>query len=380
MPFVPLSPYHLRYYRIAQFILYSTTFLLLFLLILRSLFPTSIDSFDFQNPTSTKYSLFPPQNEKREVVSNGKLPQDTALLFDLGASSEDESATLKVLVEKNAPLPENLTFTLRHGYKASWLPQGNTLTDFPAEELYLADGVYYRLQDNKLTRFISRDAFLSRYPEEFAKPLTSEELKNFSITEDVLGFRPGLLTAYGDGVFIIMNEHEMRPVGSVRIFQDLGYLFEDVQTVNAEELGIYERGKIFLSGDQHPDGTLFQDVDSSRYYLIQDAHFHEVTAGRYLDFLLTKTHPVRFSVQSNQETLQCRGIKNTFSYGLHCTTPLDAISTNLGNVYEIRLENKSPSTDLRFFEARFKTAKNSTNLNYIISQIKDTLLSRFGLN
>lgn len=380
MPLVSLSPQHLRYYRVAQLVLYSSTLALLFFLVIRSLFPTSIDSFDFENPTSTKYSLLPPQNENRELVSNGQFPKNSSLIFDLGASTQDESAAFDLLVEQKSPLPKSLTITLRHGYKASWLPQGDTLLDFPAEDLYVSDGVYYFLRDNKLTRFVSRDAFLSRYPEDFAKPLSGEELKNFSLSEEVLGFRPGLLTAYGEGVFIIMNDKEMRPVGSARIFQDLGYRFEDVQKVNAEELGIYKRGKIFLSGDRHPDGTLFQDADSSRYYLVQNEQFHEILPGRYLDFLLTKTHPVLFSAQSNQATVTCEGTPNTFSHGLHCATPLDTISSNPGNVYEIRLTNTDTSTDLRFFEARFKTARNKANFDFIVSQLKDILFTRFGLN
>ncbi len=380
MPFVPLAKEHLRYYRIAQVILYTVTFFLLFFLILRSLFPTTIDTFDFENPTSSKHTLLPPQNEKREVAYNGQLAENASLIFNVGASAEDASVSLKTLVEKKSPLSNNLSFTLRHGYRASWLPTGEAVSDFPAVDLYVSDGIYYMLRDGKLIRFVSRDAYLSRYPEEFAKVLTSEEQKSFSEGEGVIGFRPGLLAAYGDGVFIIMNETDMRPVGSARIFQEIGYRFEDVQNLNAEELGIYKRGKIFLSGDRHPDGTVFQDTVTSRYFIVGDGQFHELLPGRYLDFLLNKARPVLFSSETRDRTVSCNATPNLLTHGLHCTLPLASISGTIGSDYEIRLTNKGASMDLRSFEAHFKTARNKANLVFIISQIKDLFLSRFGAN
>ena len=380
MPFVPLVKEQLRYYRIAQVILYTVTFTLLFFLILRSLFPTTIDTFDFENPTSSKHTLLPPQNEKREVAYNGQLAEHASLIFNIGASAEDASVSLKTLVEKKSPLSNKLSFIVRHGYRASWLPVGQAISDFPAVDLYVSDGIYYMLRDGKLMRFVSRDAFLSRYPEEFAKVLTSEEQKNFSEGDGVIGFRPGLLAAYGDGVFIIMNETEMRPVGSARIFQEIGYDFQDVQNLNAEELGIYKRGKIFLSGDRHSDGTVFQDTLTSRYFLVEEGQFHELLPGRYLDFLLSKARPILFSSVTRDQTVRCDATPNLFTHGLHCTLSLANISSTIGSDYEIRLTNEGDSMDLQSFEARFKTAKNKANLIFIISQVKDLFLSRFGAN
>lgn len=380
MPFVSLTKEQLRYYRIAQLILYVTTFFLLFFLILRSLFPTTIDTFNFEDPTSSKYTLFPPQNEKREVVYNGRLDENTSLIFNVGASAEDAEATLTALVEKKSLLPDKLSFTLRHGYRASWLPTGDIISDFPAVDLYVSDGTYYMLREGKLIPFVSRDAFLSRYPEEFAKTLNPEQRSTLPVGEGVIGFRPGLLAAYGDGVFIIMNETEMRPVGSARIFQEIGYRFEDVQNINAEELGIYKRGKIFLSGDRHPDGTVFQDSVTSKYFLVSDGQFHELVPGRYLDFLLSKARPVTFSSETREKKVSCDAKKNLLTYGVHCTVPLASINSTIGSDYEIRLDNHHTVSDLRFFEARFKTAKNKANLVFIASQVKDLFLSRFGNN
>jgi hypothetical protein len=172
----------------------------------------------------------------------------------------------------------------------------------------------------------------------------------------------------------------MRPVGSARIFQDIGYSFEDVQNLNAEELGIYKRGKIFLSGDRHPDGTVFRDTVTAQYFLIENGQFHPLLPGRYLDFLLTQARPIPFSSVDRDKTVSCDATPNLFTHGLHCTLPLALMSGTIGSDYEIRLTNQGSPMDLNFFEARFKTAQNKSNLLFIVSQVKDLFLSRFGAN
>ncbi len=380
MPFVQIEKQHLRLYRILQGTLYFSTALLLVFLILRSLFPITLDSFNFENPSAKDNSLIPSQHSL-DTENIRSLKKNQSIIFNLGASAEDTKATFHLLIDKKSPLPKDLHFQIRHGYEASWLPEGAPLSDFPAIDFYVADGVYYqRIDEHTLERFVSKAAFLSRYPEEFAQPRKNEEIASYSLSEKVIGFRPGVLTAYGEGVFIIMNDTEMRPVGSARIFQDLGFRFEDVQKISAEELGMYDRGKIFLSGDRHPDGTLFKDADTSRYFLIDQEQLHEVLPGRYLDFLLSKTRPVLYSTQTSLETASCQTTPDIFTHGVHCTMAVDAVSATIGSNYEIKLTNTGDDTHLRFLEARFTTAKNSTNLHFILAQIKDSFLTRFGLN
>ncbi len=382
MPFVQLEKKHLHLYQLSQGVLYLSTFALVFFLVLRSLFPVTLDIFDFDNPSSRDNSLIPHENPANiSITTTGKMPSKESIVFNLGASAEDSQAHFNLLINKKSPLPKDIALTIRHGYQAAWLPKGEPIKDFPARDFYTLDGVYYqRTSERTLDRFVSETAFLSRYPKEFAKPLTHEEFATYNLSENVIGFRPGVLTAYGEGVFIIMNDKEMRPVGSARIFQDLGYRFEDVQKISAEELGIYERGKIFLSGDRHPDGTLFQDTDSDQFFLVDQEELHEVLPGRYLDFLLSKTRPVLFSTKESLSAVSCQMIPNTFSYGIHCDMPITTISASTGSNYEIMITNNGGDVHLNKLEARFTTAKNQNNLHFILAQIKDTFLTRFGLN
>ncbi len=378
MPFVAIPEDLLPKYRLAQVGLYSILFLLFSFLIFRSLFPVITHSFDFQNPTSSKHDLLIPKNNANTLVSNGKIPNGDNLIFHDGTSGLYQKAQFTLTVEKKAPLPEALTITLRHGYAATWLPVGDDISAFPQDKVYVADDTYYLLRDNTLSRFVSHEAFLSRYPETYAERVSPEFLKTFTQSDTLVGYRPGLLVEYADGVFLIANETEMRPIGSARIFANIGYRFEDVKKVNAEELGIYKRGKIFLSGDLHPNGTVFLDTDTNTYYIVQGETFHKLLPGAYLDFLLGQAHPITFSQTTNDMTVSCTPEKSTFTHAVHCETDLTHIYDLVGSDYEMNVKNLGVDTDIQYYEARFYTAVNNQNFGFILSQVKENFLARFG--
>lgn len=378
MPFVALPEKLLLRYRIAQVILYVTLFLLFSLLIFRSLFPVITHSFDFENPTSSKHDLLVPKDTHGSFVANGKLPKGESLIFHDGTSGLYQKAVLGLKLEEKEPLPKELEITLRHGYAATWLPEGESIQDFPAEKVYFSEGIYYMLRNNELSRFVSREAFLSRYPESYAEAVSAEFLNTFTKNDTLVGYRPGLLVEYADGVFLIVNETDMRPIGSARIFANIGYRFEDVKKVNAEELGIYKRGKIFLSGDIHPNGTVFLDTDNQTYYMVQDDRFHKLLPGAYLDFLLTQSAPITFSQITNDMTASCTPAKRTFSHSVSCEANLAAISDLVGSDYEMRISNKGEDTEFKYYEAQFYTAINRQNFDFILSQVKENFFARFG--
>jgi hypothetical protein len=366
-------------YRIAQGVLYVTVFLLFCFLIFRSLFPAIIHSFDFKNPTSSKHDLDVPRDSQGSYIAYGKLPQNGDLIFHDGTSGLYREAEFQINIDKDKPVPTPLSLTLRHGYAATWLPAGAPVQNFPEEKLYTSEGNYYRLRDNELTRYVSRDAFLSRYPESRAESVSPEFIKDFKLSEALLGFRPGLLAEYADGVFLIASETEMRPIGSARIFTNVGYRFEDVKKVNAEELGIYTRGKIFLSGDMHPEGTVFLDTDSEKYFIIENGFFSELLPGEYRDFLLSQAVPITFSSSSNAKEVSCNPQKSLLFNRVTCEADLTPIADLVGSDYEMRLHNEGEATDLSNFEVTFLTAVNRQNFNFIITQVKENFLTRFGL-
>ena len=170
----------------------------------------------------------------------------------------------------------------------------------------------------------------------------------------------------------------MLPIGSARIFANIGYRFEDVKKVNAEELGIYKRGKIFLSGDIHPNGTVFLDTDNQTYYIVQDDTFRKLLPGAYLDFLLTQGAPITFSQTTNDMTVSCAPTKSIFGHKVSCEADLTPIYDLVGSDYEMRIGNSGEDTEFTYYEAQFYTAINRQNFNFILSQVKENFLARFG--
>ena len=378
MPFVALPENLILRYRVAQGILYTSLLLLFSFLIFRSLFPIITHSFDFENPTSSKHDLLVPKDTHGSLIANGKLPKGESLIFHDGTSGLYQKAILGLSLEEKESLPESIAITLRHGYAATWLPEGAAVQDFPAEKIYVSEGDYYALRNNELLRFVSREAFLSRYPESYAEAVSPDFLTTFTKNDTLIGYRPGLLVEYADGVFLIVNETDMRPIGSARIFANIGYRFEDVKKVNAEELGIYKRGKIFLSGDIHPNGTVFLDTDNQTYYIVQDGTFRKLLPGAYLNFLLTQGAPITFSQTTNDMTVSCTPTKSTFGHKVSCEADLTPIYDLVGSDYEMRIGNSGEDTEFAYYEAQFYTAINRQNFNFILSQVKENFLARFG--
>lgn len=379
MSFLPLPEENQKSYRRAQGILYLVACILFFVLLLHSIFPTITHRFDFKNPESNKNTLPIPHNSLGEKISSGKIPENETLLFRDGTSGDYEKAHFEIRKNKNSSF-STLTITVRRGFAATWLPFNETpVTTFPEETLYRVEDTFYALRNETLIPFISREAFLSRYKESSATVTDKSLLDQYELSEIFLGFRPGMLVAYADGVFVIEDEAVMRPIGSARIFLNLGFRFEDVKQVNAEELGIYERGPIFLSGDMHPNGTLFQDSDTEKYFLTEDNTFREILPGDYLTFLLEQTSPIRFSKKTNDQTVSCMPEVNILKTSQACSVSLVAFQNIAGSDYELRIDNTATTTTLRSFEVRYVTARNKENFTFLITQLKENFFNRFGI-
>ncbi|OGI22470.1 MAG: hypothetical protein A2808_03140 [Candidatus Moranbacteria bacterium RIFCSPHIGHO2_01_FULL_55_24] len=382
MPFLSetLSPVWSKRYRSLRVLLFIAMFSTVFFLAQKALFPTIPFTFDFKNPGASKNSFLDPRAPDGSSRGNGRLEAEGILIGNAGISGNFSHASISLVPEDKSSDPETLEFSLRRGYRAAWLPEGAPLDGFPKDTLYRIGDRYYSLRDDTLYRFVSEDAFLTRYRKDQALPQDETFLSRYPLSETLLGFRPGLLVSFADGVFIITSETEMRPIGSADIFLALGYRFEDVYPANAEELGIYERGRIFLLGALHPAGTLFQETDSDTFFLIQDGMRHALKDPGYRDFLIAQQTPIRYSQSRLDESVSCRGESVsllTRSFG--CRLPLLSLQDNAGNDYELHIANGSASIDIASLELDFHTDKSTGNMLFLLSQMKQRFLTRFGI-
>lgn len=344
---------------------------------LRALFPVITQQFDFRSPGSSKNTILHPRAPDATPRENGKIEAGSRMIADTTVVGDFSLLSVRANLEKKSAFPETLDFSVRRSYQSFLYPTGAPVTDFPTETAYRLDDTYYALRDGVLHPFVSQAAYLSHLPEGRAVPADQSLLSLYPISEQWLGFRVGSLLGNATGVFIVVSETEVRPVGSAEIFLALGYRFEDVVSVSEEELGVYERGRIILLGAAHPDGTILRDIDNDTYFIIEEGTKRPLPASPYRDFLLTHTtYPILVSTTASETTLSCTLTPNVWGTALLCELPI-TLPTLYGNDFELSI-GSGTAIDMNSLTASFETAQNRENMLTLLSQIKQRLLARFG--
>ena len=377
-PFIEIPDHLKQRYTLYRVALYVIFFVLTTLFFLSILFPTLTQTFDFRSPESSKNTLLSPRSPENTPRINGKIEGKGTLIADTAVLGGFSDAHLEAVLEKDSALPQNTEFSLRRSYQSFLYPTSDPVSDFPGETTYHVGNAYYTLRDGTLFPFVSDKAFLSRFPKEQATEASESLLEQYPLSEEWLGFRVGTLLANATGVFVVVSETEARPVGSAEIFLALGYNFDDVISVSEEELGIYKRGKIFLLGDIHPDGTVLFDTEHQEYFVIDHETKHPLLPGTYRDFLITNKHPILVSSKESSITVHCSPMPNIFGNKLSCTTPITELKSGFGNDFELTFTS-SDAIELRTLSVSFETAKNRENFMTLLSKIKQRFLVRFGL-
>ncbi len=375
---IPIPEHWQFRYKILRLLLYTVVILAVGIFALRVIFPTLTFAFNFKTPNSSKNNILDPRSEENTPRVNGKLETGGALIADVGVMGNFSQVNAQVTLEKKSAVPNTLEISLRRSYRSFMLPLGEKVTNFPKAELYKISETYYALRDGTLYPFVSSNAYLTRYPDDFAKAESPEFLTRYPVSENWLGFRVGSVVSFADGVFLVTSETEIRPVGSADIFLALGYHFENVQPVSEEEIGIYKRGKIFTLGETHPNGTLLLDQDTGNYYLVEDNTKRQITDARYLDFILKQQVPISVSVASNDARVHCALAASLFGQFFSCAAELTALKQSLGSDFEIRIDQNDTDIDINTLAVSFTTEKNARNMLTLLSQIKQRLLARFG--
>lgn len=379
-PIIAIDPKWQKRYSLFRGLLYVFVTLIALLFISRALFPTLVFSFNFKTPSSSKNTLLTPRSETGTVRTNGKIEAEGTLITDTAAVGNFSQVNVEATLENKSALPQTLDFSLRRSYQSFLLPTGPVIGNFARESLYHIDTTYYALRDNTLYPFISEQAYLSNYPESFALPATENFLKKYPVAEHWLGFRVGSLVSFADGIFLIVSDTEMRPIGSADIFLALGYRFEDVIAGNEEEIGIYKRGRIFLLGAVHPDGTLLLDQDTRTYYLVDQGFKRPIGSPAYRDFLLSKQTPIIVSSVQSELQVKCALTPSFSGRTFSCSAPAEILNTPFGNDFEIRLSGSDVNIDINTLTVSLDTLRNDQSMFTLLSQIKQRIFSRFGVS
>ena len=376
---IPIPASWQQRYLFLRFVMYFLCIVMAVLLASRFFFPTITQNFDFRSPESSKNMLLAPRSPENTPRTNGKIESGGTLVTDTAVVGDFSLVTVTAVLEKKSALPETLSVSLRRSYQSFLYPSGEPVSDFPNETIMRAGDTYYLLRDDTLFPFVSEQAYLSRFPKEraFIVTDTTPFFVRFSVSDTWFGFRVGTLLSNANGVFVVVSETEVRPIGSADIFLSLGYNFADVIPVNEEELGVYQQGRILLLGAPHPDGTVLHDPTTDDYFLIQKGTKKPLLPGIYRDFLLETIHPIIVSSQASTETVRCILTPTIFHSAFSCTTPITTLIPGFGNDFELRMDSAS-AIDLNTLSVSFETAKNRQNILTLLSQMKQRLLARFG--
>lgn len=290
------------------------------------LFPSRSFVFDFKNPQASKNTLLDPHAPDGTSLGRGNISANTPLVVDAALEQGDYSILRTIFTpEKTSATPQG-SITIRKSYRAFFLPTGAPVTQ----------EVHY---DNR--------------------------------------FRSGSLLSFADGVFLI-DGNLVRPVGDAVIFANLGYDWNDVIPASEEDMGTYEKGKIVLMGNMHPDGTVFYATDTRTYYLIQNGKKHPIASEKIAQSYLQGTHPILVSEKATAVSQACDfSLGGIFWKSYVCSAPINTLKELPGNSYRL-LVAFDDSVEMRNAEAFLSSHLSVENLRRSLSQIKQRILSHYG--
>lgn len=382
-PFFPIAKNEKRLYLFGRVFLYLTCTVFVFFSGLRIVFPTIPFSFYFQNSQAAKNTFLDPRRASdQSPVVNGNIPGQQTLIGNF--ESPETFSRMRVSFTLSEKSSEDASFkaSVARSYRSFFLPIDPTpIASFEHPPLYQdAEDLYYAEINGVLKRFVSTEAYLSRYPEAFALPLASSAAETLPLSDEWIGFRVGSLLAFADGVFLVTSEYEIRPFGSPDIFLSMGYRFDDVLPAHEEEIGIYERGRVLAYGAPQSDGTLFQDKDSGVYLIVNNQKLQPITSPEYRKFILEKMTPILASLSSRNVMLSCTPVSAWYDRKkFTCEIQRSILSEEFGSSLQLSLKNTTSdvTVDLDAITVSLITDRTENNLSLFINQIYSRLLNRF---
>lgn len=325
--------------------------------------------------TKKSYRAFSYPEDKPIGFKNGTLIKNEENYFIISEEKARKFSSLEVL--KNLGyFPEQFKDVSKEelGYNLS----GEDISfqnSYPNSTLFKIENDFYILENQTLKKIFSRDAFLSQYEENqlISKPI--DFLNMFPVSEQPIGFADGTLVSNGISVYII-SSGKIFPINNPETFQNKGFLWEDIVPIGEDEMGFYEKTKLFTIYSPHPDGTVFQSQKNSQYYLVKENKKHLLPSEKIAQSWFKKT-PVKVSVS---DTLNCHLKKNGFFRPAYSCEIILSPFENLENSeyqFQIVPENDFPASSL---EVIFEKDRNISNFKMSLIDIFNKIILRYGIS
>lgn len=424
-----LTPEWKKVANITRLAILSVFIIVSITIIFMILFPSQIFEFSFQNYSAMKNTIVNPRIGDL-AIEKGKLPKETSLDFDTDLIGDFSHVEISMTLDKKSSPLQAGKINVRKSYRAFFYPEGaemalpsgllitadgkywivsgtelrefkNSSTmqqlgfskqmflsveqqaidsmpqgeiissmEYPESSFFLINGEYYQLLKGQLVKFVSKNAFLSVADTRQAIEKSEDFLNEYRLSEGLLGFRDGTIVSSEESVYLL-SKGKRYPVDNTFTFQAMGYAWNDVVPVTAEELSLYEKQKLFTQASPHPDGTVFSDRKTGKYYVISDGKKSPISDQNIAQAYLRGTSPVFADIESLDISQNCILEKNfgIFSRKYSCTIPIEALREFPGNDYQFKMTSSS-EIKLDHAETEFKKVIGRGNMLSSLADLK----------
>ncbi len=318
-----------------------------------------------------------PTSSQPAIFSDGMLIRNSGNFFLISNEKTRKFSSPKIL-ETLGYSQDN--FQEASNEEISCVAKGEDIIEtenYPENALFLINGNYYKLIANSLRPFVSEKAFLSNFEKNQALVKDESFLQKYLVDYDnPLGFSNGTLLSFDIGVFLV-EEGKVVPFNNPETFLALGYSWDDIIPANEEEIGLYQRDKVFSISRPHPSGTVFFTQDTNKYYLVSGQNKQEIKGENIL-----KTHLKRKPILVKEDDIKfsnaCYLKKHLWpfnSYG--CKILTTDLIDNFGKDYQFKINSPSIS-DISAANIITYQEINWPNMRDVLSDIKQRLLGNYG--
>jgi hypothetical protein len=427
-----------KQYTILRASLHVVFLLTMLFVMYRILFPIVPLDFLMDTPNSIKNTLASMHLEKTGQFPEKKnVPANDSLVFSANPVGHFSKASITFTTEKNSADVENANVKIQKSYQAFFYPTGGPMgfkdasllstpdakyyfvsngkirkfanidiivklgypksafvdvslddiklnkagddivstEQYPDDTLFAIDDVYYQLKNEQLFAFISPQAFLSQYDGVSAIAKKTDFLSRYPVSETLLGFRDGILVSSADSVFIL-SQGKSYPIENAETFLSLGFAWEDVTPVSANELSIYAKQKQFTNNFPHPDGTIFLDKKANQYFIIKNKQKLTLSSDAIIK-AYSKQKPILASISDAKTEISCKLQKNIFQSNTYsCEASLESLSSFIGNGYQVTTafpKNITITTVNATFSTPISLDSFKTSLSIIKTRIQNRL-------
>lgn len=363
-------------YKKLQATLYLAAFLSAVYFVFIILFPSAFFTFDFSSPNSLKNTVVSPRNSQGQYAEHGKIGTSEKLIFDAALVGNYGKAHIELTMDKQSNSPENLKIEAKKSFQAFLYPEG-TPAEAKTETIYKINDDYYALDNGKLKKFLSKNAYLSQYVENNATTADASILEKYPLDENMIGYADGTLLSYGISAYIA-SSGKILPINNTVTFSAMGYNWNDVKQASADEISFYEKSKLFTISNAHPNGTIFAASDTKKSYVVENGIKKPIPDDAVLKSL-SKNKPVAVSGKSLDTVENCSLSKETLSLKTYsCDIPLEKFSGLIGKDYEFYLDSDK-EIKIDAIDITFKKQVSWNNLKLTLVDLFNKFKNNYGI-